>query len=98
MYRIIYYSNARGDSPVEEFLDTLDRKAFKKVVTFILYLAEQGPDLHRPYSDHIRGPARVTRPVRWQFGEGPLLLHGWTYDRSIARFLEEGAGVAANRH
>ena|SRR3989338_4162945 len=87
VYRILYYNNVRGDSPVEEFLETLDRKAFKKVATFIQYLAEQGPNLHRPYSDHIRGPLRELRiqfagnSVRvlyfFMVGRTIILLHGF---------------------
>ena len=87
MYQILYYTNARGDSPVEELLDSLDRKAFKKVAAFIGYLAEQGPNLHRPYSDHVRGPLRELRVqfarnsvrVLYFFMDGRriVLLHGF---------------------
>ncbi|OGR83818.1 MAG: hypothetical protein A2902_04620 [Elusimicrobia bacterium RIFCSPLOWO2_01_FULL_64_13] len=84
---MVYYCNARGDSPVEEFLDTLDRKAFIKVAAFIQYLAEQGPNLHRPYSDHVRGFLRELRigsggnSVRvlycFMTGSKIVLLHGF---------------------
>lgn len=61
MHRIVYYMTARGDSPVEEFILDLPQKAAVKTATFIQYLAEKGPLLHRPYTDHVRGSIRELR-------------------------------------
>lgn len=87
MYQIIYYTTERGDSPVENFLETLDRKVFTKVAAFIGYLAEKGTNLHRPYSDHVKGAIRELRisfahnEMRvlyfFQFKEQVVLLHGF---------------------
>ncbi len=61
MYRIVYYSSARGDCPVLEFIESLDEKAATKVLAFIELLKEKGPNLLRPYADKVRGPVRELR-------------------------------------
>jgi phage-related protein len=61
MHRVIYYTTARGDCPVKEFMEELPRKAAEKTAVFIQYLAEKGPMLHRPYTDHVRGSIRELR-------------------------------------
>ncbi len=61
MYQILFYSTERGDSPIDEFLDELDKKSRAKVEAYLSLLAEQGPDLKRPYADHVRGKIRELR-------------------------------------
>lgn len=41
-----------------EFIDSLDEKAAIKVLAFIELLKEKGPQLLRPYTDHVREPIR----------------------------------------
>lgn len=61
MHRIILYTTRRGDSPIDDFLDTLDVKARAKVSVFIDLLAQEGHRLLRPYADAVRGKIRELR-------------------------------------
>lgn len=61
MYQILFYTTERGDSPVDEFLDELDKKSRAKVEAYLSILEEQGPSLKRPYADHVKGKIRELR-------------------------------------
>ena len=61
MYEIIYFTNKRGDCPVEEFLNSLQVNARAKVVKWLELLEEKGPNLPRPYADILRGKIRELR-------------------------------------
>lgn len=61
MYNLIFYTTERGDSPVDDFLDTLDKKSRAKVAAHLSLLEEQGPNLKRPYADVVRGKIRELR-------------------------------------
>lgn len=61
MYNLIFYTTERGDSPVDEFLDGLDKKARAKVAAHLSLLEEHGPHLKRPYADVVRGKIRELR-------------------------------------
>ena len=61
MFRIIFYTTERGDSPIDKFLDSLDKKARAKVEAYLSLLEEQGPNLKRPYTDIVRGKIRELR-------------------------------------
>lgn len=47
MYNLIFYTNERGDSPIDDFLDLLDKKVRAKVAAHLSLLEEQGPNLKR---------------------------------------------------
>ena len=61
MYNVIFYTTERGDSPVDDFLDGLDKKSLAKVAAHLSLLEEQGPHLKRPYADVVRGKIRELR-------------------------------------
>ena len=61
MYKLIFYTAERGDSPLDDFLDRLDKKSRAKVAAYLSLLEEQGPNLKRPYSDIVRGKIRELR-------------------------------------
>ncbi|MFN3466874.1 MAG: type II toxin-antitoxin system RelE/ParE family toxin [Candidatus Brocadiales bacterium] len=61
MHRIIFYTTPRGDSPVDDFLDSLDVKARAKVEALIGFLAREGYRLRRPYTDTLHGKIRELR-------------------------------------
>ena len=61
MYRLVLYTTERGDSPIDEFLDGLDKKSRAKVASYLSLLEEEGPDLKRPYADAVRGKIRELR-------------------------------------
>ena len=61
MYNIVFYTTERGDSPLDDFLDGLDKKSRAKVAAYLSFLEEQGPNLKRPYADIVRGKIRELR-------------------------------------
>ena len=61
MYQIILYTTEQGGSPIDKFLDELDKKSRAKVEAYLSLLEEQGPNLKRPYADHVRGKMRELR-------------------------------------
>lgn len=65
MYSIVYYTNARGESPVENLINEMPEKQQRKVAGFLELLAQEGPQLRRPYADHVKGELRE---LRMQFG------------------------------
>ena len=58
---LIFYTTERGDLPVDDFLDGLDKKSLTKVAAHLSLLEEQGPHLKRPYADVVRGKIRELR-------------------------------------
>ena len=58
---IIFYTTESGDSPIDEFLDGLDKKSRAKIAALISLLEEQGSNLKRPYADIVRGKIRELR-------------------------------------
>ena len=61
MYEVVFYTNERGDSPIDAFLDDLNVKTRAKVDAHIELLEEHGPNLKRPYADTVRGKIRELR-------------------------------------
>jgi phage-related protein len=61
LYNLVFYTTERGDSPVDDFLDELDKKSRAKVAAHMSLLEEQGPNLKRPYADVVRGKIRELR-------------------------------------
>ena len=61
LYNLILYTTARGDSPIDEFLDGLDKKSRAKVAAYLSLLEDEGPNLKRPYADVARGKIRELR-------------------------------------
>ena len=87
MHRIVFYTTARGESPVDNFLDGLSAKARAKIRAFIGVLRQEGHRLQRPYTDTLRGKIRELRiPYRTnQYrvlyffqGDSIVLLCGFT--------------------
>ena len=54
-WKIEFYRDARGRSPVEEFLRTLDGKMRAKVARSVSLLEELGTRLGMPHSRPVRG-------------------------------------------
>jgi len=61
LYNLVFYTTERGDSPVDDFLDELDKKSRAKVAAHLSLLEEQGPNLKRPYADVVREKIRELR-------------------------------------
>lgn len=60
-YRVVYFVDARGTSPIEVFIDGQETKDRKRIAWGIELLRRQGPMLKRPYGDAVRGPLRELR-------------------------------------
>ncbi|KFZ45030.1 hypothetical protein KD27_01900 [Smithella sp. D17] len=61
LYNLLFYTNARSDSPIDDFLDSLDKKLRAKVAVYLSLLEEHGPHLRRPYADIVRRKIRELR-------------------------------------
>jgi phage-related protein len=61
VYNIVFYTAERGDSPLDDFLDGLDKKSRAKVAAYLSLLEDRGPNLKRPYADIVRGKIRELR-------------------------------------
>ncbi len=61
MYKVIFYLTSRNSSPVEDFIEALDKKSQAKVYRHIELLEKEGPNLVRPYADVVRGKIRELR-------------------------------------
>ncbi|OGS21433.1 MAG: hypothetical protein A3J83_08455 [Elusimicrobia bacterium RIFOXYA2_FULL_40_6] len=81
IYEIIFYTNQRGDSPVDEFLDSLQIKTRAKVEKWLQRLQEYGPNLPRPFSDTLRDKIRELRVSHG--GLEIRLLYFFWHDRAI---------------
>ena len=55
LYNIAFYTVELADSPLDDFLDGLDKKSRSKVAPYLSLLEEQWPNLKRPYADIVRG-------------------------------------------
>ncbi len=88
LYRITFYTTDRGESPIDEFLDSLDQRPRAKVAALISLLEEQGPNLKRPYADIVKGKIRELRIHHssnqyrilyfFQMREQIVLVHGFS--------------------
>ena len=53
-WTVLYYKTSEGESPVEDFINGRSPGNQLKIITTIDYLAEQGVNLPRPYSDYLQ--------------------------------------------
>ena len=82
MYSLVLYTTERGDSPIDEFLDGLDKKSRAKVAAHLSLLEEQGPNLKRPYADSVRGKIRELR-IRYSSNQYRILFFFYVRDRIV---------------
>lgn len=89
--KVDFYHTARGDSPVEDFLNELPSKLRAKNVRELDFLAEFGTDLPMPYARQLHGKkadglwelrvklaSDITRVFYFfPVGNRALLLHGF---------------------
>ena len=61
-WEVLYYQSERGDSPIEDFLDSLLRKARAKCLAYIDMLEEFGLNLPRSFIAKVRGDLWELRP------------------------------------
>jgi len=58
----VYYPDARGQTPVLQFLLGLDQTDQQKAFAYISYLEEQGEALRRPIADYLGDKLYELRP------------------------------------
>ena len=63
-WEVLFYQTTGGDSPVEEFLDTLSVKARAKCLAYLRQLEEHGFDLPHSVIAKVRGKIWELRPER----------------------------------
>jgi phage-related protein len=61
MHKIRFYRTRRGEAPVEAYVNGLEEKHRRKVLTHLGLLAQEGPHLRRPYADVLKGAIRELR-------------------------------------
>ncbi len=61
MYKINFYQTRRGDYPVKDFIQDMDKKSRAKIWRYIELLEKHGPNLLRPYADQVREKIRELR-------------------------------------
>ena len=82
MYNIVFYTTERGDSPLDDFLDGLDKKSRAKVAAYLSLLEEQGPNLKRPYADIVRGKIRELR-IHYSSNQFRILYFFQMFDQIV---------------
>lgn len=89
MYKIHYYKDKNGRSPVEEYLRELEKRKDKdsriklnKINNYLKMLRRDGLRLGEPYIKHLEGDIWELRPIRdrilfavWREDGGFMLLH-----------------------
>lgn len=90
MYRLEFYRDRNGHTPVLEYLHQFEENTSKdsrinlrKIRSYMRFLAEQGTYVGEPYIKHLEGPIWELRPLRhrvlfaaWR-GDGFILLHAF---------------------
>ena len=61
-WKVFYYQTERGDSPIEDFLNVLPRKARAKCIAYMDMLEEFGFNLSRSFIAKVRGDLWELRP------------------------------------
>ncbi|MGB5156931.1 type II toxin-antitoxin system RelE/ParE family toxin [Desulfobacterium sp. N47] len=82
MYNIVFYTAERGDSPLDDFLNKLDKKSRAKVAAYLSLLEEQGPNLKRPYADIVRGKIRELR-IHYRSNQFRILYFFQMFDQIV---------------
>ena len=55
MFKVIFYKDDKGNSPVREYIESLSEKQQNKILAYIDRLAEFGFNLKRPTADSLGG-------------------------------------------
>ena len=61
MYEVKFYPAPRGNYPVKDFIQQMDKKSRAKIWRCIALLEEHGPNLLRPYADYVKDKIRELR-------------------------------------
>lgn len=88
MYKVWFYVTRRGDYPVKDFIEKLDKRSRAKIWRHIELLEKHGPHLLRPYAAYVEDKVRELRvkirhvSVRifyfFFMGRSVILLHAYS--------------------
>ena len=82
-FTVIAYEKENGESPVEEFINSLDVKMRAKVYGMLSILQDKGNMLREPYSKHLddgifelrcKVGSNITRVLYFFYHEGNIVL------------------------
>lgn len=103
--KAIFYINADGGSPVEEFLDRLDESAKGKIASRIDFLGKHWHQVRRPLVDYLEdglyelrvqfAKVRVRVIYAYMFKDYIVLLHGIV--KRTAKVPENDKRIAKQR-
>src|SRR5229473_8614881 len=60
-WQVEFFTDERGEAPVEEYLTSLPVQHRAKMLALIKMLEQEGPNLPFPYSSQVRGRLRELR-------------------------------------
>lgn len=64
-FKILFYEKENGESPVEDFINSLDTKTQAKLIGLMELLEEKGTSLREPYTKYLKDGIFE---IRCQFG------------------------------
>lgn len=79
---VVYYPNARGETPALKFLLELGQDEQQKALAYVSYLEEQGEQLRRPIAEYLGDKVYELRPkqirILYAFvGQHAVILHAF---------------------
>ena len=79
MYTVYFYETPRGDYPVKDFIQQLDKRSRAKIWRYIDLLQKEGPNLLRPYADYV---ASGIRELRVRVNMGNMRIFYFFFERN----------------
>ena len=82
-FEVLFYQNQNGDSPVEEFLNSVDTKMQAKIVGMLELLQEKGTSLRETYSKNLgdgifelrcKQGSNITRILYFFYYKGKIIV------------------------
>lgn len=82
-FTVEFYYTSDGNSPIEEFLSSLDIKMRAKIVSLMEILEEKGTALRMPYSEHLddgifelrcKLGSNITRSLYFFYNNGRIIF------------------------
>ena len=82
-FTVEFYYTSDGNSPIEEFLSSLDIKMRAKIVSLMEVLEEKGTTLRMPYSEHLddgifelrcKLGSNITRSLYFFYNNGRIIF------------------------
>lgn len=82
-FEVIFYEKENGESPVEDFMSSLDLKMRVKLIGLLEILEEKGNQLREPYSKHLedgifeircKTGRNISRVLYFFYYEGKIIL------------------------